>query len=298
MVPELAAGERLDSFLQQHGEEPDRSRTDWQRMIAAHAVLVNGRPSKPGLRVAANDRVSIASISRELRLPAEDAIAFEVVYQDHAMIVINKPAGVVVHPASGNERGTLVNGLLARFPELRSEPGDFRPGIVHRLDKDTSGLMVVGRTLSAMANLQRQWRQGSVEKRYLVLARGTISEDEGFIDRPIGRDPRHRQRMAVRWEGRAAQTHFWVRERFAGWTHVEAQLLTGRTHQLRVHFASIGHPIAGDATYGQGAALAGLSRQFLHAYFLRLRSPADDREQVFTAPLPQDLAIVLDRLRS
>ena len=296
VVPAAAAGERLDGFLQRYGEEPDRSRTEWQRMIAVQSVLLNGLPSKPGQRVAANDHITIAVIPSRLELPPEDEVPFTVVFEDPAIIVVSKPAGVVVHPAPGNERGTLVNGLLARYPELRSED-EFRPGIVHRLDKDTSGLMVVGRTLSAMSNLQRQWRQGSVEKRYLMLVRGAIAEDEGFIDKPIGRDPRHRQRMAVRREGRTAQTHFWVRERFAGWTYLEAQLLTGRTHQLRVHFASIGHQIAGDATYGRDAQLAGLNRQFLHAYLLRLRSPADAREHVFTAELPEDLSTVLQRLR-
>src|SRR5262249_49367063 len=149
---------------------------------------------------------------------------------------------------------------------------ELRPGIVHRLDKDTSGLMVVGRTVAAVANIQRQMQGGATEKRYLMLVRGTMDEDEGLVDRPIGRDPKHRERMAVRSGGRSAQTHFWVRERYAGWTLLEALLLTGRTHQLRVHLASIGHPVAGDATYGRGAALAGLNRQFLHSYYLRLRT--------------------------
>lgn len=296
VVPASAAGHRLDAFLQRQSGQPDRSRSEWQRMIGMQAVLLNGSPSKPGQRVAANDHITITAIPRTQELPPETDVPFTVVYEDPSMIVLNKPAGVVVHPAPGNKRGTLVNGLLARFPELRSDDGDNRPGLVHRLDKDTSGLMVVGRTLSAMANLQQQWRHGGVEKRYLLLVRGTISEDEGFIDKPIGRDPRHRQRMAVRWEGRTAQTHFWVRERFAGWTYLEAQLLTGRTHQLRVHFASIGHPIAGDATYGQGADLKVLKRQFLHAYLLRLRSPTDGAEYTFKADLPDDLSVVLDRL--
>jgi 23S rRNA pseudouridine1911/1915/1917 synthase len=211
--------------------------------------------------------------------------------------VIDKPAGVVVHPAPGNEHGTLVNGLLARFPELRDEQGELRPGIVHRLDKDTSGLMVVGRTLAATADLQRQMQSRSTEKRYLLLVRDNISEDEGLIDRPIGRDPRNRQRMAVRPEGRGAQTHFWVRERFGDWTLVEALLLTGRTHQLRVHFASIGHAVAGDTTYGRGASVPTLRRQFVHSHLLRLRSPSDKREHTFVSELPEDLADVVARLR-
>ncbi|MBV8720409.1 MAG: RluA family pseudouridine synthase [Chloroflexi bacterium] len=297
VVPPFAAGDRLDGFLQRHGGEPDRSRSEWQRLIGLQAVLLNGVPSKPSERVVNGDRVLIAGISHGPSLPPEDEVPFAVVFEDPSMIVVNKPAGVVVHPAPGNERGTLVNGLLARFPELRSPEADLRPGIVHRLDKDTSGLMVIGRTLEAVANLQRQMQSRSTEKRYLMLVRGGIEEEEGLIDRPIGRDPRNRQRMAVRSEGRGAQTHFWVRERLSGWTLLEAMLLTGRTHQLRVHFASIGHPVAGDTTYGAAAGLRGLQRQFLHSCFLRLRSPHDGLEHTFTSELPPDLAEVLRRLR-
>jgi 23S rRNA pseudouridine1911/1915/1917 synthase len=224
-------------------------------------------------------------------------VPFGVVYTDPAMVVLDKPPGVVVHPAPGNESGTLVNGLLARFPELRDTTGDLRPGIVHRLDKDTSGLMVVGRSAAATADLQRQMQSRTTEKRYLLLVRGNIGEPEGLIDAPIARDPRHRQRMSVREGGRAAQTRFSVRERFGDWTLVEALLLTGRTHQLRVHFASIGHPVAGDATYSGVRPPAGLDRQFVHAHALRLRSPHDGREHTFTAPLPPDLEAPLERLR-
>jgi len=297
IVPVFAAGDRLDGFLQRHGGEPDRSRSEWQRLISMDAVLLNGVPSKPSERVATGDHVTIASISRAPSLPAEDEVPFKVVFEDAAMIVVDKPAGVVVHPAPGNQRGTLVNGLLARFPELRSPDGDLRPGIVHRLDKDTSGLMVIGRTLASVADLQRQMQSHSTEKRYLLLVRGGFDEDEGIVDRPVGRDPRNRQRMAVRSEGRSAQTHFWVRERFSGWTLLEAQLLTGRTHQLRVHFASIGRPVAGDTTYGPGASLPGQRRQFLHSYLLRVRSPHDGQEHTFTADLPPELARILERLR-
>jgi 23S rRNA pseudouridine1911/1915/1917 synthase len=298
VVPPFAAGDRLDGFLQRHGGEPDRSRSEWQRLIGAAAVLLNGSCSKPSERVSTGDRVLISNIAAEPLLAPQDEVPFTVVFEDPSMIVVNKPAGVVVHPAPGNERGTLVNGLLARFPELGAAEGELRPGIVHRLDKDTSGLLVIGRTIAAVANLQRQMQRRSTEKRYLLLVRGGIDENEGIIERPIGRDPRNRQRMAVRADGRAAQTHFWVRERFSGWTLVEALLLTGRTHQLRVHFASIGHPVAGDSTYGPGAALPGLQRQFLHSYLLRLHSPHDNTEHAFTAELPPDLAQVLERLRN
>lgn len=299
VVPACAAGDRLDGFLQRHGGEADRSRSEWQRLIGIEAILVNGLPAKAGQRVSSGDQVSIAAASRQLELPPEQEVPFEVVFEDPAIVVINKPAGVVVHPAPGNESGTLVNGLLARFPELRDDQGDLRPGIVHRLDKNTSGLMVVGRTLAATANLQQQMQSRSTEKRYMLLVRGNIGEDEGLIDAPIARDLRNRQRMAVRAGGRSAQTRFFVRERFGDWTLVEALLLTGRTHQLRVHFASIGHPVAGDETYGRGRALVlpGLNRQFLHSCLLRVRSPYDDAEHTFGAELPADLADALQRLR-
>ena len=300
VVPAFAAGDRLDGFLQRHGGETDRSRSEWQRLIGLEAVLLNGYPSRPSERVVTGDHVAIAvdAVSRQASLPPDDEVAFTVVFQDPAMVVVDKPAGVVVHPAPGNERGTLVNGLVARFPELRSADGDLRPGIVHRLDKDTSGLLVIGRTVAAVADLQRQMQSRLTEKRYWILVRGDIDENEGVIDRPIGRDPRNRQRMAIRADGRTAQTHFWVRERFPGWSLVEALLLTGRTHQLRVHFASIGHPVAGDTTYGRGAMLPGLGRQFLHAYLLSLRSPHDGQEHTFTAELPPELARILDGLRT
>jgi 23S rRNA pseudouridine1911/1915/1917 synthase len=298
VVPPFAAGDRLDGFLVRHGGEATRSRGEWQRLIGVEAVLLNGQPSRPSQRVSAGDRIEIAGAPPPtLDLPPQADVPFLVVYLDEAMIVLDKPAGVVVHPAPGNEQGTLVNGLLARFPELRDATGDLRPGIVHRLDKDTSGLMVVGRTQAATADLQRQMQDRSTEKRYLLLVRGNIPEDDGLIDAPIARDLRHRQRMAVRAGGRASQTRFTVRERFGDFTLVDALLLTGRTHQLRVHFASIGHPVAGDVTYGAGRHAPGVTRQFVHAHRLRLRSPVDNAEHTFESELPPDLAEPLEKLR-
>jgi len=297
VVPPFVVGERLDGFLVRFGGEPDRSRAEWQRLIGEEAIHLNGLPSKPSQRVVPGDRVLVAPVVRHVELAPEQDVPFDVIFEDSAMIVVDKPAGVVVHPAPGNETGTLVNGLLARFPELRDETGDLRPGIVHRLDKDTSGLLVIGRTAAAVADLQLQMQSRSTEKRYLILVRGNIAEDEGLIDAPIARDLRHRQRMAVRAGGRGAQTRFWVRERFGDFSLVEALLLTGRTHQLRVHFSTIGHPVAGDPTYSRARPLSGLQRQFLHACLLRLRSPCDQREHVFRSALPPDLTDVLERLR-
>jgi 23S rRNA pseudouridine1911/1915/1917 synthase len=297
VVPPFVVGERLDGFLVRHGGEAERSRAEWQRLIGLEAVRLNGLPARPSQRVMPGDRVQIAGTPVAAPvLPPEDDVPFRVVFEDPAMVVLDKPAGLVVHPAPGNERGTLVNGLLARFPELRDATGDLRPGIVHRLDKDTSGLMVVGRTLEATTDLQRQMQARETEKRYLLLVRGNIPEEEGLIEAPIARDPRHRQRMAVRANGRPAHTRFFVRERFGDWTLVEALLLTGRTHQLRVHFASIGRPVAGDMTYSGARPPAGLDRQFVHSHLLRLRSPHDGQEHTFQTDLPPDLAGPLERL--
>lgn len=295
VVPPYFAGERLDGFLTRHVGE--RSRSDWQRLIGLGIVTVNGYPAKAGARVRTGDRVAVAPVPSHLEFEPAEGIPLEVVYDDPAMAVINKPAGLVVHPAPGHERGTLVNALLARFPELRDATGTLRPGIVHRLDKDTSGLLVIGKTANAVADLQEQMKARTTEKRYLVLVRGNLEEDQGRIEAPIGRDPRDRKKMAVRPDGRPAETSFVVRERFGDWTLVEATLHTGRTHQLRVHFAYIHHPVAGDAVYGAGKAPAGLDRQFVHAWRLKLRSPIDGRPLEFEAPLPPDLERVLAQLR-
>jgi 23S rRNA pseudouridine1911/1915/1917 synthase len=202
-----------------------------------------------------------------------------------------------VHPAPGHESGTLVHALLARFPELQDPTGQKRPGIVHRLDKDTSGVMVVGKTPEAVAFLQRQMQQGKIHKRYRLLVVGTIQEDEGIIEAPIGRDRVNRQKMAVRADGRTARTEFRVLERLPGFTYVDAGLPSGRTHQLRVHFGYIGHPVAGDRTYGRGRAPGRLERQFVHSHELTLTSPVGKTERTFVAELPPDLVAALAALR-
>jgi 23S rRNA pseudouridine1911/1915/1917 synthase len=291
-----ASGLRLDAFLARVVGQ--RSRSEWARLVDLGVVLQRGRPSKAGARVATGDVVTVLEVpSHREPLPEAD-ITLDVVYEDRVMIVVNKPAGLVVHPAPGHEEGTLVNALLARFPELQDPTGELRPGIVHRLDKDTSGLLVIGRTQAAVADLQAQFKGRSVDKRYLTLVHGGIADDEGLIDAPIGRDLRNRQKMAVRADGREAQSRFRVVERLGEMTLFEVQLLTGRTHQIRVHCAFIGHPVAGDTVYGRKKFPSGLKRQFLHAWKLDLRSPADGVVHHFEADLPEDLRLVLDRLRS
>jgi 23S rRNA pseudouridine1911/1915/1917 synthase len=287
---------RLDAYLVRLIGE--HSRAEWQRLIEAGVVLRNGRAARPADRVQAGDRVRVRPIAQHVLAAADPSIPVDVVYEDAAMIVVNKPAGLVVHPAPGHEEGTLVNALLARYPELRDPTGELRPGIVHRLDKDTSGLIMVGRTLEAVGALQHQMQADETVKRYLLLVLGDLAEGEGLIDAPIGRDLRNRQRMAVRAGGRPAQTRFRVVERFGSFTLVDALLCTGRTHQLRVHMAYIGHPVAADRTYGSGRRPPGLNRQFVHAYHLEARSPATGERIVLEAPLPPDLAEPLERLRA
>jgi 23S rRNA pseudouridine1911/1915/1917 synthase len=295
-VPPFAAGMRLDAYLARY--VGDRSRAEWQRLIEGRFVLRNGAPARPADRLQPGDRLTLRPVSQFVLATPDPSIPVDVVYADPAMIVVNKPAGLVVHPAPGHETGTLVNALLARFPELAQPGGELRPGIVHRLDKDTSGLLVVGRTQAAVTALQRQMQAGTVVKRYWLLVIGDLAEGEGVIDAPIGRDPRHRQRMAVRVGGRSAVTRFRVAERFGDFTLVDAQLGTGRTHQLRVHLAYIGHPVAGDRLYGSGRRPPGLHRQFVHAYHLEIESPATGQRLVFDCPLPADLAEPLERLRA
>jgi 23S rRNA pseudouridine1911/1915/1917 synthase len=287
---------RLDAYLSRYVGE--HSRSEWQRLMESGSLTLNGVAVKPAMRVSPDDRIEIRPVASHALLEPDPSIVLDVVYEDAAIVVINKPAGLVVHPAPGHESGTLVHGLLARFPELRDPTGQMRPGIAHRLDKDTSGLMVVGKTVDAVAAVQRQLQQGEVRKRYQLLLRGNVEEQRGIIEAPIGRDRFQRQRMAVRADGRAARTEFRVLERFADHTFVEADLSTGRTHQLRVHFAYIGHPVAGDRTYGSGRGPSGLVRQFVHSRELTLTSPATRQVNTWVVEVPPDLERALTRLRA
>jgi 23S rRNA pseudouridine1911/1915/1917 synthase len=231
-------------------------------------------------------------------------IPLEVVYRDDDVIVVDKPAGLVTHPAPGHERGTLVNALLALESGergLASVAGVERPGIVHRLDRDTSGLIVVARNDAAQVSLQAQLKARRVRKTYLALVGGMVNAQLGRIEKPIGRDPGNRMRMAVTAEGKPAVTGYRVRERFDEWTLLDLDLVTGRTHQIRVHLASIGHPVAGDAVYAKGVVRRGprgLERMFLHAWKLEFVSPGSGRLVRCEAPLPEVLETVLDGLRA
>ncbi len=293
------AGQRLDRYLV--AALNDISRSQLQSLIADGAIQVNGRPSKAGYALRAGDEilVDLSVTARPTHVKARP-LPLEVVYEDDDLLVIDKAAGMVVHPAPGHSEDTLVNALLAYYPQIQSSETDQRPGIVHRLDRDTSGLLIVAKHPRAQAALIEQMQRHAIIKRYLALVEGNVSLDQGSIDAPIGRDPRHRQQMAITATGsREARTHFRVLERFARHTLLLIQLETGRTHQIRVHLKAIGHPVVGDSTYGSGNVMRGvqLQRQFLHAYQLQFTHPLSGKELQLEAPLPEDLQRVLENPR-
>jgi len=289
-------GERVDVGIARMLPEISRSRA--RSLVDERRVLVNGAPVKASRKLASGDDVQVEIVRPPPLTAQPESIPLDIIYRDRELVVLDKPAGLVVHPAAGHSGGTLANALAALFPETRSVGDAERPGIVHRLDKDTSGLMVVALTPAAHRALQEQIANRTAERRYLALGTGALPADSGIIDAPIGRDPRDRKRMAAYGvSGRPAQTSYRVLEYLPGFTLFEAKLHTGRTHQIRVHLAAIGHPLAGDRTY-RGAPLPGLRRQFLHAYRLSLDSPTNGRRLEFSSALPADLARVLERLRS
>ena len=293
-VPPECVSERVDRFITDR--MPDTSRSFVQRLIEAGHVLVNGEPTRPSYKVAEGDRVEVRSPRPEE--PAEltpAVVPIAIVYEDNDVMVFDKPAGLVVHPAPGHEHGTLVNVLKWLRPEVIT-PGAERPGIVHRLDKDTSGLIVVAKNEHARRSLLQQWQQRSVVKEYTALVLGNVPDDEATIDAPIARDPHNRKRMAVVRDGRPSVSHIRVIERLPGYTLLDVNIETGRTHQIRVHCAFIKHPVAADTLYGGKAPDLPLERQFLHARRLRFSLPGGQPIDV-EATLPADLTATLSLLR-
>ena len=287
-------GERLDVFLARLAQELSRSQA--RRLIDDGLVTVEGRQERPSHRLAAGARV-VATLPPlgEARLQAE-RIPLAIIYQDEDIIVVDKPAGLTVHPAPGHPSGTLVNALLTLVPELAASHDTIRPGIVHRLDKDTSGLLVVARNERARADLTRQLKERAVRKTYLALVHGVPEPAQGTIEAPIGRHLRNRKKMAVVAGGREAETKYRVREALDRFALLEVEPVTGRTHQIRVHLAAIGHPVVGDAVYGKRSPLVG--RQFLHARRLAFDLPSSGRIVEFESPLPADLQTALQGLRT
>lgn len=275
---------------------PDLSRSRIQHLIEEGLVTLNGRPVRASALVRAGDRLEVVIPAPEPTALVPQEMPLPVVYEDADVVVVDKPAGLVVHPAPGHAQDTLVNALLARYPDL-AIGGSLRPGIVHRLDRFTSGLIVVARHDAAFQNLAAQMKARTMLKAYLVLVDGHLPEPEGLIEAPIGRHPRERKQMAVVSQGRPARTRYRVVEELGPYTLIEAQLETGRTHQIRVHLAHIGHPVLGDPQYGRRSGALGLTRQFLHAYRLGFGLPSSGEFRVFQSPLPEDLAGVLEKLR-
>lgn len=287
------AGCRLDQFLAQ--AELGLTRSRLRQLISDGNVVVNGAAVKPAHRLRSGDLVSVSvPAPRPSGLVAQD-IPIAVVYQDTDLVVIDKPAGLSVHPGPGHPDRTLVNGLLALCPDIQGIGGEIRPGIVHRLDKDTSGLMIAAKTQTAHNRLSRQIKDREVRKGYLALVEGVPSPESGIIDVPIGRDPRRRTRMAVVPEGRESRTGYRLIERAGAYSLLELQLHTGRTHQARVHLAWLGHPLLGDGVYGRRSPL--LPRHFLHAHQLGFAHPATDEALEFRSQLPPDLLAALESVR-
>ena len=304
-VDENNAGARLDAYLAVHIDGWSRARL--QRLIEAGDVLVNSKLAKASYKVAAKDEIEVELVSAPAAFAPEN-IPLEIVFEDEHLIVINKPAGLVVHPAAGIQSGTLANALAYHFQQL-SHAGSIRPGIVHRLDKDTSGLLVAAKTEAAHEDLADQFRAREVFKSYVALVYGVVKQASGRIEQPIARDPRNRTRMAIVPGGRGALSLYTIRRSYGAFTLLDVELKTGRTHQIRVHLSGLKHPVVGDELYSGGrdnnvqdvqlrAQIRKLKRQFLHAEQLGFRHPATDEPMKFVAPLPAELTHLLAALET
>lgn len=301
------SGSRLDAYLATYIEGWSRARL--QQLIEDAEVLVNGKSAKSSQKLHENDEIELELVSSPAATFAPEDIPLTVVHEDSALIVVNKPAGLVVHPAAGIHSGTLANALAFHFQQLSRQGGTIRPGIVHRLDKDTSGLLVAAKTEVAHEKLADQFRAREVFKSYVALVHGVMEHDHGRIDQPIARDPRNRTRMAVIRAGRGAVSLYTTRRRYERFTLLDVELKTGRTHQIRVHLSWLKHPVVGDEVYGEGrdktvrdpkvkAQIRKLGRHFLHAEQLGFRHPGTGKPMKFNAPLPVDLEDLVATLES
>jgi 23S rRNA pseudouridine1911/1915/1917 synthase len=298
-------GQRLDIFLSVTAKL-DLSRSQIKKLIADADITVNGRPTEPSYKIKTDDKVKVVvPPPRELTIKAQN-IRLDIVYEDNDVIVVNKPRGMVTHPAPGNYNSTLVNALLHHCDHLASLGAPLRPGIVHRLDKDTSGLIVAAKTDAAYHSLIKQFKDRTVEKTYLALVHGIIKDDEGSIEAPIGRHPVNRKKMAVieskreevkSKKSRAAFTSFKVLQRFKKYTLVEVKIKTGRTHQIRVHMSYLGYPLVGDPAYGGQKDEFGAKGQLLHAAKLKFVHPITGKVMEFEADLPKAMRDVIDRIK-
>lgn len=294
LVGEGMEGERLDTWLAL--KVPELSRSQVKSLIEDGLVLVGGQVRKPGYRVKPGEHVEVRiPPPRETRVEAQD-IPLNIIYEDQDVAVIDKPQGMVVHPAHGHWDQTLVNALLYQVRDLSGINGEIRPGIVHRLDKDTSGILVVAKNDRAHQSLSSQIKARSMKREYIALVHGVIKEQAGTIQAPIGRSKTHRKKMAVVKDGRPAVTHYEVLRRYRDYTLVRVRLETGRTHQIRVHFSYIGHPVVGDVVYGPSKPHFDLVGQLLHARYLGFKHPVSGAMMEFTSPLPEYFATILQHL--
>ena len=287
---------RLDMYIAQKNDKLSRSMI--QKLIEDGEILVNGQTKKISYKVHTGDEIEInIPEPKETNIKPQN-IPVEVIYEDSDIIVVNKPKGMVVHPANGNPDGTLVNAILALCKDnLSGIGGEIRPGIVHRLDKDTSGLLIIAKNDLAHKNISEQIKNRQVKKIYIALVKGNVAEDEATIDMPIGRSTKDRKKMAVRKDGKTAITHFKVLKRYNKYTLLEIKIDTGRTHQIRVHMAEIGHPVVGDMVYSSGKNEFGIEGQMLHAKSLDFRHPVTGKEMHLEADLPQYFVDVLNKLQ-
>ena len=287
---------RLDAYIAKKNKEI--SRTMVQKLVEDGNVLVNGSKKKISYKVQKGDVIELnVPEAKEIKLKAQE-IPLDIVYEDSDIIVVNKPKGMVVHPANGNPDGTLVNAIMAKCKgSLSGIGGEIRPGIVHRLDKDTSGLLIVAKNDKAHINMSNQIKNREVRKIYIALVKGNIGEDEATINMPIGRSTKDRKKMAVRKDGKEAITHFRVLRRYGNYTLLEIKIDTGRTHQIRVHLAEIGHPVVGDRVYSNGKNEFGVEGQMLHAKSLDFKHPVTHKHIHLEADLPEYFKEVLNKLQ-
>lgn len=297
MVNKEEANNRIDSYLAKKSEK--LSRVAVQRLIEEEKILVNDKKTKSSYKIQENDEIAVEEEKpKEIELKAQD-IPVEIIYEDKDIIVVNKPKGMVVHPANGNPDGTLVNAIMAICKDsLSGIGGEIRPGIVHRIDKDTSGILIVAKNDKAHIHLSEQIKNHEVQKTYLAMVRGMVKENEATINMPIGRSTRDRKKMAVTKNGKEAITHFKVIERFPqhNCTLLEVKIETGRTHQIRVHLSQIGYPILGDTVYSNGKNEWGIQGQCLHAKSLKFKHPTTEKEMFLEAELPEYFQEMLEEL--
>lgn len=295
MVSKEEENNRIDSYLAKKKDE--LSRVAVQRLMEEEKILVNGKKMKPSYKIQEADKITVEEEKpKEIELKAQD-IPVEIIYEDKDIIVVNKPKGMVVHPANGNPDGTLVNAIMAICKDsLSGIGGEIRPGIVHRIDKDTSGILIVAKNDKAHIHLSEQIKKHEVQKTYLAMVRGIVKENEATINMPIGRSTRDRKKMAVTKNGKEAITHFKVIERFPkhNCTLLEVKIETGRTHQIRVHLSQIGYPILGDTVYSNGKNEWGIQGQCLHAKSLKFKHPITGKEMFLEAELPEYFKKIVD----